>query len=432
MFGIAIGRDRTMIYRLPASLSTIENLAAAVQMSARSDDEGVLRPFDVAASERLFRSVAGPAAAMVAGATRLIYNPAGPLRQLPASIFVTDRGSVDAYAQQQFKADYSRVQFLGRKVETSTALSPRAFLRGRKELAPSTAPRPFLGLGENAPPQPASATTASRAMPFDCSVSYGLWADTLARRKPISADEIGIAANALGVADSRIVGPRFSDANLAHGDAADDLAQYQVLHFATHGIPEMPVNVDQCTMHLPPALITTLTAPPSDAPIVSDGLLSFDEVARLRLNANLVVLSACDTFAGASTALARRRGIEESTPALDGLVRSFIVANARMVLATFWRVPAHSKTDELLAAFYRAGRTDSVAASLKTAQNHLMDQPRYSHPYYWGAYFLVGDGSKAMLSPTRTAAAATEPGRQGSRVLADAAAAMGGASPARP
>jgi CHAT domain-containing protein len=96
--------------------------------------------------------------------------------------------------------------------------------------------------------------------------------------------------------------------------------------------------------------------------------------------------------------------VEDSTPALDGLVRSFIVANARSVLATFWRVPAIEQSDELMGAFYRAGRTDSISESLKIAQNTLIAQPRYSHPYYWGAYFLVGDGSKSMLTPpTRTA-----------------------------
>ncbi len=184
---------------------------------------------------------------------------------------------------------------------------------------------------------------------------------------------------------------------------SERLDKYQILHFATHGIPEMSVKVDQCTMHLPPSLITTLRAPGADGKVLSDGLLSFDEVARLRLNANLVVLSACETSAGASTETARLGGLEESSPSLDGLVRSFIVANARAVLATFWRVPAITQSDDLMATFYGSGRTSAMAAALRAAELKLMNQPRYSHPYYWGAYFLVGDGSKMMLTPTQTA-----------------------------
>ncbi|WP_213982303.1 CHAT domain-containing protein [Sphingomonas sp. dw_22] len=406
LFGIAISRDRTMIYQLPAGLGEIDKLAGAVLTSARTDDEGVLRPFDVASAQKLFEVVSGPAAEMLSGAAKLVYDPAGALRQVPAAILVTDKASVDAYAQQTIKSDYSVVTFLARRLEIATALSPRAFLRGRQELGASNAPLPFLGLGENAPPQAIGAGQAERAMPFDCAVTYGAWANAMSNSTPISAHEISVAADALGVANPpEITGAAFTDVSLVSGAASQDLAQYQILHFATHGLPETQVTVGQCVMHLPPSLVTTLASPQRDGPILSDGLLSFDEVARLRLNANLVVLSACETFAGASAEVARRAGVEDSTPALDGLVRSFIVANARSVLATFWRVPAIAQSDELMAAFYRTGRTASISASLKAAQNILIAQSRYSHPYYWGAYFLVGDGSKMMLTPPRTIAA---------------------------
>ncbi|MET0308991.1 MAG: CHAT domain-containing protein [Sphingomonas sp.] len=405
VFGIAISRDRTVIYQLPSSMAEIEQLANKVLSSARTDDDGVLRPFDVAGANQLFDVVAGPAAEMLTGATKLVYDPAGTLRQVPAAILVTDKASVLAYQQQPAKGDYSVVGFFGRKSEIATALSPRAFLRGRKELSPSNAPHPFLGLGENAPPQTIGSAQSERMMPFDCAVSYGAWANAMSNGKPISAHEISVAADALGVANPpEIVGAAFTDSNLVSGPASQDLSQYQILHFATHGLPETQVKVDQCVMHLPPSLVTTLAAPQAGEAILSDGLLSFDEVARLRLNANLVVLSACETYAGASAEVARRAGVEDSTPALDGLVRSFIVANARSVLATFWRVPAISQSDELMGAFYRSGRTSSISAALKAAQNTLIAQPRYSHPYYWGAYFLVGDGSKSMLTPVKTAA----------------------------
>ena len=406
MVGIAIGRDQTILYPVRVPLTTIETLARRIVLSVQLTEDQYTRLFDVDAAQQLFEAIAGPAAPMLGQATRIVYNPSAALRQVPLSILIADKASAVAYRSQQAKNDYSKIGFVGRSAETMTALSPRAFLRGRTELAPSRAPRKFLGLGENAPPEVAAGTTGDRQMPFDCALSYDSWAAAIRDRKPVSAREIDVARRALGVPDApEIVRADFTDANLVVGPASGELSQYQVLHFATHGIPELRVDVDACTMYLPPSLVTTLSAPPADGAIVSDGLLSFDEVARLRLNANLVVLSACETYAGASTEVARRRGLEDSTPALDGLVRSFIVANARAVLATFWRVPAIQQSDDLMAAFYGSGRSTSIATALHAAQKTLMDQPRYSHPYYWGAYFLVGDGAKSMLTPASVAAA---------------------------
>ncbi len=133
--------------------------------------------------------------------------------------------------------------------------------------------------------------------------------------------------------------------------------------------------------------------------IVSDGFLSISEIAQLRFDANLVVLSACDTAAGVSGELGRLSGQEDSGRTLDGLVLSFITARARTVMATYWNVPASSETDDLMKRFYNFGSGLSMGRALRAAQYVLIRQPQYSHPYFWGAYVLIGDGSKRMLSP---------------------------------
>ena len=151
----------------------------------------------------------------------------------------------------------------------------------------------------------------------------------------------------------------------------------------------------------PPALVTSF----GDAN--SDGLLSFDEIAALRLDANLVVLSACDTGSGIrSQDIARLSGQEEAGSTLEGLVRAFLTAYARAVLATHWQVPATVGTPELMEAFYSSARARDIGASLQIAQRELITQARYSHPYYWGAYFIVGDAKNSALSraPVQTAA----------------------------
>jgi len=400
MFGIVISKDQTTIYEVPGGLAKIDALTDTVLKSARLDETAnVIRPFKVEKASELFQEITGPASKTVADAERIIYNPAGKLRQLPLAILVSDPASVKAYTGQRYKADYSMVKFVARTNETAVALSPRAFLRVRNDVKPSQAPGRFLGIGENAPPEPAPPGQAQDKMPFDCSLTYARWAGFLSSVKPISAREITLASQALGLgAPTEIIGDQFTDVNLLSGPASSELGKYQILHFATHGLPETEVNLDQCKLHLPPALLTTLAAPQPDGDVVSDGMLSFDEVAKLNLDANLVVLSACDTAAGTSAETALLAGQEGSSPALDGLVRSFIAARARAVMATFWAVPQQNENERLMETFYAQGVTKPMSASLKFAQDQMIDTRRFSHPYYWGAYFLVGDGSKMMLS----------------------------------
>lgn len=405
MFGIVITKDQTWIYEVGDSLAKTEGLVDTVLSSARMDEASrTIRPFKVTAASQLFQAITGPAAAAVTGAQRIIYNPAGKLRQMPLSILVSDPASAAVYEKQRLKADYSKVRFVARSSETAVALSPRAFLRVRNDVSPSQAPGKFLGIGENATAERTSAAAGEDKMPFDCSISYATWAGYLDQIKPISAHEIAVAGNALGITDPpQIVRGAFTDVNLLGGPASAELGRYQILHFATHGLPETQVDLPQCKIHLPPALLTTLAAPSADGQVLSDGMLSFDEVARLQLDANLVVLSACDTAAGTSVQTALRAGLENSSPALDGLVRSFIAARARAVMATFWAVPVLKESDDLMGAFYGAGRTSPMSGSLRLAQGQMIDTRRYSHPYYWGAYFLVGDGAKTMLSPGQMA-----------------------------
>jgi CHAT domain-containing protein len=118
-----------------------------------------------------------------------------------------------------------------------------------------------------------------------------------------------------------------------------------------------------------------------------------------------VVLSACDTASGVSSAEARASGQEESGATLEGLVRAFLAANTRAVLTTYWPISDEGESEALIEGFYRAGRTADIATALRTAQTGLITQPAFSHPIFWGAFFVVGDASKTMLSGTAVAVA---------------------------
>lgn len=388
-YAILISPQDAVIYRLGAPTRDLTALANRVRASIDGRlDEGRLVPFDVAASYALFRLISGPASDRLVAANNVILDPSGPLERLPAGVLVTDRESVARYdaAARTNKFDYSGVSFLALKSAVSTAVSPRSFIVARN-LPASRAANPFIGFAEHQIPAGDPAAGREVAVGNVCFVDSRALRNLAATMDPISREEVEIAANALGAPASTLVtGAAFTDTALQE---RSDLSNYAVLHFATHGLEE---GLWGCPKS-PPALVTSF----GDAN--SDGLLSFDEIAGLRLDANLVVLSACDTGAGIrSQDLARRSGQEEAGSTLQGLVRAFLTANARAVLATHWEVPAKDGTREFIENFYSTARTRDIGGSLQSAQRLLIAEPKYSHPFYWGAYFVVGDSSKPVLA----------------------------------
>ena len=394
VYGMVVTADRTFIYKVAesdAAKTAVMELADQLRASIDGNlGAGKLVPFDEARAYTLFRLIAGPAADVLAASTAIVVDPSGPLQQLPIGVLVTryaqDRARADAF-------DFSTTPFLAAKAAISTALSPRSFLVARA-LPSSRATRTFLGFGQHLAADPVVAPGANGMVRVGvgCTVAADRLGGIARILKPIDGRELQIAAGALGTTDAQFVtGAAFSDSQV---EARGDLDQYEVVHFATHGLEE---GMWGCAKS-PPALVTSFGAPGSD------GLLDFSEIAKLRLDANLVVLSACDTAAGVrGEALRRASGQEQSGSTLEGLVRAFLTANARSVLATYWQVSAESESDEFMRAFYAQGRSGSIGQALQAAQRTLIASPHYSHPFYWAPYFLVGDSAKPMLSAGRAA-----------------------------
>jgi CHAT domain-containing protein len=145
------------------------------------------------------------------------------------------------------------------------------------------------------------------------------------------------------------------------------------LHFACHGLLDerLPLNS---------ALALTIPERPVEGQ--DNGLLQAWEIfEQMRIDADLVTLSACDT------ALGKEMGGE----GLVGLVRAFQYAGARSVLASLWGV-ADESTAELMRRFYghlKAGKAKDEA--LQAAQIEVMRTPGLSHPFHWGAFEIIGD-----------------------------------------
>ncbi len=402
-FGILIDSQGTEIFRVAKPMVEVEALGNFVRESI--DGGGDKIPiFQVSAANALFKLIAGPVADRLTSAKALIVDPSGPLETLPISVLVTDDASVRSFAQSRTAApyDYSHVNFLARQVPISTALSPRSLIVARG-LAPSDAPLPFMGFAQHQPVA-VSAQFGGRMISIGsgCEVEASSIAALTRQLTPIKADELSRAGHALGLTQvPMLTGAAFSDTAV---EARTDLDQFQVLHFATHGLTEGQWGCSKS----PPALVTSLGDGSSDA------ILSFSEIAKLRLNANLVVLSACDTASGVSAGGARAAGQEEAGATLEGLVRAFLAANARAVLSTYWPISNAGESVALIEDFYGAARTGTIGEALKTAQSELIANPKTSHPLYWGAFFVVGDAQKPLLSGgARVAAGGIATGSKG-------------------
>jgi CHAT domain-containing protein len=151
-----------------------------------------------------------------------------------------------------------------------------------------------------------------------------------------------------------------------------ELGQYRILHLATHAVVD-GAHPERTGVAL--SMVDRAGRP-------QDGLLRLSDIYRLRLAADTVVLSGCETALGRDV---RGEG-------LVGLVRGFLHAGAVRVVASLWRVDDQA-TSELMRRFYSGLFVDRLpaGAALRRAQLAVREDPRWRRPYYWAAFTLQGD-----------------------------------------
>ena len=195
---------------------------------------------------------------------------------------------------------------------------------------------------------------------------------------PETRDEVEELAKILG-ADSKsdlYLGANATRASVLKSSTSGQLHKKQVVVFATHGLlaGDLP-NLSQ------PALAMAATANPADSP-----LLTLEDVLSLKLNADWVVLSACNT-AGADG---------RAEEAMSGLARGFFFAGSRSLLVTHWSVESESAMQLTTNAFasYKKDTTMRRSEALRQSMLTVMKSPAFGHPAFWAPYALVGEGGR--------------------------------------
>jgi CHAT domain-containing protein/tetratricopeptide (TPR) repeat protein len=393
--------------RTPLPSADLERLVGRLRHSV---DPGAISTladipdFDVQASFSLYEKILAPVRRVWGDARSLIIVSDGALQQVPFSLLVTRAPAARKKGSLRFE-EYRSTAWLARShaVMTLPSLSSLAALRGSTSFSRTDA-REFVGFGDpvfsaqqrsfaetagSTPETLRSATAASddritlRALPEMRAVRSASLRDL--PPLPDTREELISIARSLGVdvEGSVFLGVHANEQRLF----GMDLSNVRILAFATHGL----VKGDLDGLN-EPAL--ALSSPEVVGDEEGDGLLSLSEIIGLKLNADLVILSACNT------ASADGSGAE----AVSGLGRAFFFAGTKSLLVSHW--PVHSAaTTSLMAKVFENMSVDSSAGraeAVRRARIQLIDNGTfvsggtaafsYAHPIFWSAFTVVGDG----------------------------------------
>jgi CHAT domain-containing protein/Tfp pilus assembly protein PilF len=373
-----VRRDGITMYPLAVTPATLADQVSALRAALDPERNADLKPYPAAAAYALYQKILAPAAARLAGVHRLLVVTDGALQSLPLSVLVSappdhaPAGADDYRALAWLMRDYA--------LTTLPSVSSLAALRQLPQLARVSTR--FLGVGDpvlDGSPggSPGQTRGAARRVLF-----RGALADVAEVRKlpplPETADELRRIAKTLGAPDSDLLlAARASEPVLRQMP----LAQFRIIDFATHGLVsgDLPGLAE-------PALVLT---PPQTATAEDDGLLTASKIATLKLDADWVVLSACNTAApdGAPDA-----------EGLSGLAKAFFYAGARSILVSHWQVPSTATVALTTAAFARLVRDPAIgrAEALRQSELAMLDPknpPEFANPMFWAPFVLAGEGA---------------------------------------
>jgi len=384
----ALTRETFDWQRIPLGAEALSRKVAAfrrgLDVGQAIDATGKSGLFDLALANELYAALLGPVEPLVKDKRSLLVAPSGALTALPFHLLVTEKPAaaipetIDGYRAAAWLVKRQAVSVLP---SVSSLKALRAFARKDQAVKPMT------GFGDpvfNPAQEPGGKRTASRSL---ASLAYtDFWQGAGVDRTrlalalpqlPDTAVELNAVAKDLSVAASDIhLGSDASETTVKHAPLAD----YRIVYFATHGLV-----ADDVKGLAEPSLALSMPTQPSD---LDDGLLTASEVAQLKLNADWVVLSACNTIAG------DKPGAE----ALSGLARSFFYAGARALLVTHWAVDSEAATRLATATFDRLkedpglGRAEALRQAMLGYLNDA-SSPRNAYPAFWGPFALIGEGA---------------------------------------
>ncbi|HJQ55355.1 MAG TPA: CHAT domain-containing tetratricopeptide repeat protein, partial [Vineibacter sp.] len=369
-------RDKRMTsYAIGLTLNEAAQIVGKLRAAFMPDARGELPTYDVALAHDLYKRLFGPVQGQLRGVRDLVVATNGALQSLPLSILVAEPPPAVAEV-----TDYKKVAWLAKTVAVSYVPAPQSLVLLRRAASRSRAPQRYIGFGGFSPIPLASAARAVQATRADTTTTGTCDGDARELASlpllPLAEGEVTLAGRQFGTAVTRL-GPAFSRAAVLRGG----LEQYRIVHFAAHAL--LPTEL-RCLRQ--PVILTGQGN-------TGEALLTAADVAALRLDADLVVLSACNT-AGPD---GRSAG-----EAFSGLARSFFTAGTRGLMASHWNVADEATTLMMVNILAAIGKGASPVHVLREAQLEMLenagkgqDPARWAHPFYWAPFVFAGSDSRS-------------------------------------
>jgi CHAT domain-containing protein len=386
----ALTRDAFEWHTIPFSRKDLDEKVAAFRRGLDVDElnESIAahKPvyFNLDLAYELYSKLLGPVDAAIKDKRYLAVVPSGALTSLPFHLLVTEKPPAPPADPNAMPA-YRDAAWLFRRQAVSVMPSVASLKALRSAARTDHGTKPFIGFGDplfnnSAPAGKQRGVAKTRAYNEFWTargiIDRGKLAESLPRLEDTAVEIKNIAARLGASPDDIYLGKDASETTIKKAQ----LSNYRVVYFATHGLVAGQIKgVGE------PALALSIPANPTD---VDDGLLTSSEVAQLKLNADWVVLSACDTMAGQTP------GAE----ALSGLARAFFYAGSRALLVSHWAVESEAATLLTTSTFDFLTKDPAIgrAEALRRAMLAYLSAPPHeenANPAYWGPFSVVGEGS---------------------------------------
>jgi tetratricopeptide (TPR) repeat protein/CHAT domain-containing protein len=346
--------------------------------------------FDLELARALYSILLGPVEAVVKDKKQLIIVPSGVLTSLPFHLLVTEPHTAGSSSSNEIER-YREAAWLIKRYAVTVLPSVPSLKALRIAATGSQASKIMVGFGDPVYGKPNAKTSggqiASGKLITNTRAYTSYWQGTRAdlnalreglRPLPETADELNKVARGVGAPLTDVHLGREASETFIKGL---DLSPYRIIYFATHGL-----IAGELQTLTEPALALSLPPEPTE---IDDGLLTASEIAQLKLNADWVVLSACNTAAG------EKPGAE----ALSGLARAFFYAGARGLLVSHWRVDSEAAVRLTTGTFEALRKDPSIgrAEALRRSMLAYMKDPSNpwsAYPDYWGPFSIVGEGGR--------------------------------------
>jgi tetratricopeptide (TPR) repeat protein len=377
----AVRRDGAKFYTASINRKTLHDRVSRLRKALDAigiTDISKTPAFDVSAAHELYKDIFAPVEPFLNGAHHVFVVHDGALQSLPLGVLV----SSEPRGEYREFAEYRLVSWLTQKYALTTLPSVSSLRALRTFSQRVQAKGPFIGFGD---PLLKGHPSATRGIPvseiYKRSTISGLSVANVNQIRhlgalPETADELRVLALAAGGGeDNLFLRAKATETNVKKLD----LSQSRIIAFATHGlIAGQLKNAD-------PALVLT---PPKTPSKEDDGLLTASEIAQLKLNANMVILSACNTAANDGS---------EGAEGFSGLAKAFFYAGTRSLLVSHWPVETEAATKlttemmRQLAEDDHPGRSEALRRSMLTLMKDT-ENPHFAHPLYWAPFVVVGEG----------------------------------------